>query len=435
MLLRFLLFLESIPAHIIVAGFLLATITSAFAAEDTIRGRTATTMPHPELSPYGIQNGSIVYFPSAAYSFGYNDNVFGTNTDKQSSYISEFTPSISANSSWSRHALNFNATASFGKNHSFPSEDYTDWNLGADGVLEIRHDINLFAGLDFGHEHVDRTAPDDSQGIEPTEFDKASFFTRYTQIFGRFAGIIGLNIVRKEYDDVEAIRFGFPVTIDNSDRDRTEYRLRLRGSYQYVGRERVFLSIKAFESDYDSIRAFNGRDKSSTGLETTVGTAFDYHGILVGEISVGYRSQNYNDPLPDINTPIAEANIHWNITDLTTASFRVDHSIQESISQFFSGYESTVTSLGLDHELRRDLVLNLAFQFTEDEYAGIDPAERNDESYYLVAGANYKMNRHLYFGGQYVYSQRESDFSLSTLSSNRFDFTNNLIFFNISAQF
>ncbi len=433
MLLRFLFFLENIPAHIIVPGFLLMTITGAYAAEDTIRGRTATTMPHPELSPYGIQNGGFVYSPSAVYSFGYNDNVYATKNDKESSYISEFTPSISANSIWSRHALNFDATASFGKNHSFPTEDYTDWSLGADGMLEIRHDIKLFAGVGFGHEHVDRTAPDDSRGIEPTEFDRASFFTRYTQKFGRMAGTMALNIVNKEYDNVEGIRFGFPITIDNSTRDRTEYRLRMRGSYQYVGKERVFLSITAFETDYDSVGA-NGRDKSSTGLEPAVGADFDYHGILVGVISVGYRSQDYHDPLPDIDTPIVEANIHWNITDLTTANFGVDQSIRESINQFFSGYVSSTASLGLDHELRRDLVLNLAFHYTEDEYEGIDPAERNDESYYLVAGATYKMNRNFYFDAQYVYSQRESDFSLSTLSSNRFDYTNNLISFSIRAQ-
>ena len=433
MFLRFLLLLESIPAHIIVRSFLLVTITSAYAAEDTIRGSTATTMPHPELSAYGIQNGGFVFFPSAVYSFGYNDNVFATETDKESSYVSELTPSITANSIWGRHALNFDATASFGQNHSFPSEDYTDWNLGADGMLEIRHDIDFFAGIDFGHDHVARTAPDDLRGIEPTEFDRASFFARYAQQFGRMAGTMALNIINKEYDDVEAIRFGFPVIIDNSVRDRTEYKLRMRGSYQYVGKERVFISITAYETDYDSIGA-NGRNKSSTGLETAVGADFDYHGILVGEISVGYRSQNYQDPLPDIDTPIVEANIQWNITDLTTASFRVDQSIQESINQFYSGYVSSTASVGLDHELRRDLILNLSLQYVEDDYQGISPFERNDEIYYLVTGATYKMNRYFYFDAQYVYSQRESDFSLTPLSSNRFDYTNNLISFSIRAQ-
>ena len=433
MLLRFLLFLENIPAHIIIPGFLLATMTSAYAAEDTIRGSTATTMPHSELSPYGIQKGGFTFFPSALYTFGYNDNVYATETNRQASYISDLTPSISANSIWSRHALNFDATASIGKNHSFPSEDYTDWNLGADGRLDIRHDIDLSAGVGFGHQHVDRTAPDDSRGIEPTEFDEATFFTRYTQRFGRMAGTLALNVFDKEYDDVEGIRFGIPITIDNSTRDRTEYRLRMRGSYQYVGKERVFISITAYESDYDVIGAF-GLDKSSKGLETSVGADFDYHGILVGVLSVGYRSQNYHDPLPDIDTPIVVASINWNITDLTTANFGVDQSIRESINQFFSGFVSSTASVGLDHELRRDLILNLGFHYTEDEYVGIDPAERNDKIYYLVAGATYKMNRNFHFAAQYVYSQRESDISLSTLSSNRFDYTNNLISFSIRAQ-
>ena len=415
--------------------FLFATITTAHAAEDTIRGTTAATIPHPELTPYGIQKGSFVFFPSAVYTFGYNDNVFGTKTNTESSYISDLSPAISAHSTWSRHALNFDAIANFGKNHSFPSEDYTDWKLGTDGMLEIRHDIKLFAGIGFGHDHIDRTATDDSQGVEPTEFDRSSFFTRYTQDFGRIAGTINLNVVKKEYYDVEAIRFGFPVTIDNSTRDRTEYRLGVRGSYQYVGSERIFLSIKAFENDYDTVGAFNGRDKSSTGLQTLVGADFDYHGIVVGVIAVGYRSQDYHDPLPDIDTPVIDANIHWNITDLTTATFSVDQSIQESIDRFFSGYKSSAVSLGLDHELRRDLLLNLSIISTEDNYEGIDPAEREDESVYLVTGATYKMNRNLYFDAQYVYSERQTDLSLATIDIDRFDYKNNLISFSIRAQF
>jgi len=432
---RLLVSLRCRPIQAIALVLLFAFINLAYAAEDTVRGSTAATMPHPELSPYGIQKGSFVFRPDATYSVSYDDNTFGTKTEKVSSYVSEFTPSLAVSSTWNNHALNFNASSSFGKNHEFSSEDYSDWSLGTDGKLDISSDIKLIAGVGFDHEHLDRTATDDSRGVEPTEFDRIRYFTSYRQKFGRIVGLVNLNVVEKEYDDVEAIRFGIPVTLDNSVRDRTEYTLSLRAGYQYVGNEQVFVSIKGFERDYDEVKAFSGLDNSSRGLETSVGASFDHHGFFLGEISVGYRSQDYKDPLPDIDTPIAEANVHWNITDLTTAKFGVDHSIRESIDQFFSGYTSTTTSLGLDHELQRNLLLNLSFQYTRDKYEGIDPADRDDKTYSFVAGSTYKMNRNLFFTANYNYVERKSDLNTTLIDSSRFDFRKNLISFQIQAQF
>lgn len=419
----------------LIPAFLVATINDSHAAEDTIRGTTASTMPHPELSPFGLHKDSFIFLPSVTYSLSYDDNVFGTKTDTESSYVSDITPSITASSNWNNHALSFSAVSSLGKNHSFSSEDYLDWDIGTDGSLDLRHDIKLSAGASIGHDHIERTAPDDVRGVEPTEFDKRRIYLRYSQKFGRMVGSANLNIIDKAFEDVDAISLGVPFEIDNSIRDRTEYTLRLRGAFQYVGDEQVFISIKGFERDYDKLAPFNDRDKSSTGLETSVGASFDYHGTLLGEISLGYRAQDYNDPLPDIEAPVAAASIQWNITDLTTMSAGLDYSIQESISQFFSGYISRSTVVSLDHELTRSLVLNLSLQYVEDNYEGIDPADRNDETYFFTAGATYKMNRNLYYAAQYTYLERESKLNTTTIDSSQFDFRKNLISFQLIAQF
>ena len=405
------------------------------AAEDTIRGSTATTMPHPELSPIGIHTGGFMLFPSLIYTGTFDDNVFATDSNKQSSYVSELSPRINANTDWNNHALNFSASSNIGKNHTFSSEDYVDWDLNADGKLNIRHDIKLFSGAGVGRDHVPRTAPNDVRGLEPTIFDKANFFTRYSQYFGRITSAINLNVIRKEYRDVPAIRLGIPVIIDNSDRDRTEYTLSLRGGYQYVGNEQVFFQLRGFQRDYDSIQKFTGFDRSSTGIEASIGTSFDYHGLLLGDFSVGYRSQNYQHPLPDINTPITKASIRWNITDLTTASFNLDRSIQETIDPFFSGFISTSTSLDLDHELKRNLLLNLSLLFIRQDYQGISPANRDDKTYNIITGSTYKVNRNLFLSVQYHYMERTGDANTSLTNSSSFNFIKNIVFFQLQTQY
>ncbi len=414
---------------------LLLAGSKAYAAEDTIRGTTATTMPHPELMPIGIHTGGYTLLPSLAYVGVFDDNVFATNSNRKSSYVSELTPSISARSNWGNHALNFLASSNIGKNHTFSSEDFVDWDLKTDGKLTIRHDIKLTAGAGVGRDHVPRTAPNDVRGTEPTKFDKASFFTRYAQSFGKITTNISLNAIEKLYRDVPAIRQGIAFTLDNSDRDRTEYTLNLRLGYRYVGDELVFIRLRNLKRDYKKRQNFTGFDRSSDGIEATLGATFDYHGSLLGSFAAGYRSQRYKTPFPDINVPIVRTAIQWNITDLTTTSFNLDRTIRETIDRFFSGYIATTATLKLDHEIQRNLLLNLSLLYARQDYQGIEPANRNDKTYDIIAGSTYKFNRNLYFSVQYHYLQRKSDANTTLSNSTRFDFTKNLIFFQLKTQY
>ena len=219
---RFPFSLKTITTQVIIIISLFAPFCAANAAEDTIRGSTAATMPQPQLAPMGILHGGFILFPDVIYSLNYTDNVFATESNTQSGNISQLIPSISANSNWNKHALNFSAFALKSVNHEFSSENYTDWEVQTDGLIDISHKSNLSLGASTGVDHVPRGTPDDTRGVEPTEYDRTKVFSRYSHRTGRVVSAINLNIVRKEYQDVDAIRLGIPVTLDLSDRDRTK---------------------------------------------------------------------------------------------------------------------------------------------------------------------------------------------------------------------
>jgi hypothetical protein len=432
---RFPVSLKTITTQAIIIISLFAPISIAYAAEDTIRGSTAATMPHPELAPTGIHHGGFILLPGIVYSLNYTDNVFATESNTESGNISQLIPSISANSNWNKHALNFSAFALKSVNHKFSSEDYTDWEVQADGLIDISHKSSLSLGASTGVDHVPRGTPDDTRGVEPTEYDRTSIFSRYSHRTGRVVSAINLNIMRKEYQDADAIRLGIPVTLDLSDRDRTESRLKLRIGYRYIANQQVFVSVEGFDRDYDNRRSLSGRDQSSTGVKVLLGSSFDYHGILLGEVAMGYRTQDYKQPSEDIHEPVVEAGVRWNVTDLSTVNFNLTHRVLESIDLFFSGYTSTKASVGLDHELRRNLVLDLEVGYTRNDYVGIDPAERTDDIYHIAAGSRYRMNRNLFFNTRYTHYERASDLEFGPAESSQFDFSQNLISFQLQAQF
>ena len=286
-------------------AMLLASVAGLFCntslAETSARGSTASTIAHPELAPIGVQLDGYILRPDLLYSVNYTDNIFATESNTEDGFITQLIPSLAANSQWSRHALNFNAFVLRSRNIDFSSEDYTDWELAVDGLIDISQKSDLSLGASTGLEHVERSSPDDTRGTSPTEFDKHSFFTRYAYRTGRTRTSLRLNVVRKEYEDTNAIRFGVPVTLPTSDRDRYEYNLRLRVGYVYVADQQVFASLEKNVRDYDSRQTFSGFDRSSDGYKFLLGSTFDYHGILLGEVAAGYRSQDYNSPSQDLD--------------------------------------------------------------------------------------------------------------------------------------
>ncbi len=427
-------FLTCILAFLQGSALLLATTNSLHAAEDTLRGSSASSMPHPELSPQGIHYNSFILSPGINYINFYDDNVFATSNFQQSSRASEFSPTIRVNSNWSKHALNLSASSTIGKNFSFASEDFNDWAIKTNGQLDIHNDIKLFSGIDLEHKHISRTAPNTVRGIEPTQFEQNRIFTRYTQKFGRVFSAININLINKDFHDVEAIREGNLVTIDNSRRNRSELSLSIKSGIKYVGEEQVFILLTGFQHEYDNIQASSGLDRSSTGIESSVGASFDYHGLLIGNFSLGYHTQQYSQPLPDINEPVISTTVLWNNSDLTTTTFILERSIHKSIDINFSGYISTSISLGLDHELKRNLILSLSAQRTVLEYTGIPPANREIKIYDLITSLTYKMNRNLFFTMQYQNSERE-DYIDTTTSKSNLNYIKNLISFQLQAQY
>jgi len=418
-----------------ISGLLITNSNTLRAAEDTIRGSTTLTRPHPELEPSGISAGSYLISPVIKYTGYFDDNVFATSGHSKSSYVSELSPEITARSNWGQHALNFSALADIGINHTFKSEDYEDWDLNADGKIQINSMIDLFVGAGIGHDHISRGAPNDVRGLEPTTFDKISFFTRYNHRHGKVNTNLNFNIQQKIFQNAPAIVNGTPTVIDNSDRDRTQYTIGLRSGYEYIGDERAFIVIRYNQTDYDKLQNATQFDRSSKGIEASVGASFDYHGLLLGQLSLGYRSQDYADPLPDINTPLLRASIQWNITDLSTATLNLDRSIRETIDPLFSGYISTRAILRLDHELQRNLLLNLSLLSDKLDYLGIPPANRDDQTYDIIVGSTYKVNRNLHISVQYQHYQRKGDANTSISNFTNFDYAKNLISFQVSVQY
>jgi hypothetical protein len=405
----------------------------AMAAQESFRGETVTTRPRPEVSPLGIVAGGFVILPRLTLATVYDDNVLATAADEQSGFRTEVSPGLAVHSDWRNHALNAYADANVGRNSEFSSENYEDWSVSVDGRLDVRRTVKLFGGIAGGHDHVDRTSPDDANGLEPTEYDHANIFGRYLQQFGRFSLRLDAAATRNDYQDVVGIRNGSPIPVNQDDRDRNEYRLSVRSGYEIAPDYEAYIRFTSDRRDYDDLQDVIHADRSSQGYEGVAGVALDLGGITFGDVFVGYLNQDYEAPFPDIGTPVFGTALYWNPSGLTTVSLAVQRSINEAINAGFSGYTRTQTSVVVDHELRRDLLLKAGIHYSEDEYAGVGPATRDDKTYDLHLGPTFLTSRYFHISLQYHYLSRESDDNTVTAgTSEKFD--KNLLLIQLNTQ-
>lgn len=408
----------------------------ALQADDTIVHDTVATRARPEVDPRGAHAGGFLVYPKILFAYLYDDNVLvkSSSNEGEGSYASQTSPEVAVRSDWSEHSLNLLAYANFGRFVDFPNENYDDWLISADGRLDLSPDIQLAGGGSARKGHILRTSPENTSDLDvPITYDETAAFGRYTHTFGHFRFGLDAAINQQDYKDALGIVGGVQTLINEDDRDRTQRTANLRLGYEtFPGRE-FFLVMKQDRRIYDEPDDVVHVKRSSDGESASLGKIFDLDGIIFGELSAGYLRQDYEDPFPDISTPLFDASLNWNVTRLSTVNLIIQRDVGETTSSYFSGYVRTSTLLGIDHELRRHVLVTISMNYITDDFQGIGPAEREDSSYDFFTGPTYLINRNFYISALYHRLRREStDNTLAAGATN--DYVKNIVLIQFQAQ-
>ncbi len=374
------------------------------------RGETVTNRPRPELDRLGVRAASFLIYPRLGVQEVYDDNIFATDRDEKDDFITLVDPGLDIVSDWNKHAFDLHADGTIGRHADQGGEDFEDLSVGANGRLDITQRAILRTGVSYNRLHEGRGSPDDvrrqggSPPVEPTVFDIGSAFLTYEQRLGRFLLELNGTADQLDYDNVKTEDGG---TINNDDRDRAIIVGDLKLGYEFVPGYTAFVRGAVDHRRYDNPPAFNQLDRDSDGFLIEVGTDLDLTGVLFGDVAIGYRSQDYEDPRLDTVEGVAGgASLTWTPTGLTTVSASITREIIETTAGAAAGIFETSGRLVLDHELLRNLLLQARVSVVDDDFQGID---RSDTYIAAGLGANYLMNRYLRLDLNYDYLDRGSD--------------------------
>jgi hypothetical protein len=376
-----------------VAGFVLVGATVAVGQE----GYTVATRDQGDYAPLGVRAGSFLIFPMMEIMETFDSNVYATEDNERADLITDFMPSLRINSDWNNHAVSIFGAADVGVYMDKGREDFEDYNFGADGQLDIRRNTNVSAAAEFKHQHDARGNPDDAGGSNPTLNDRYIAGIEGYHKINRVSLILSGDFERFDYHDSPIAAGGLSTgQVNNDDRDRNEWEGTLRTECEIVPEYGAFIqgayNVRAYMDNVDDV----GYNRDSDGFKIIGGTQLDFGGVTQGEVFVGYLQQNPTDAgLLTSSGFVFGTHLIWNVTRLTTVDLNIDRNIKETTTAGVSGINATAATIAVEHELRRNIILDMGAGLTNDDYNGGNPA-REDNLYTAGAGAKYLVNRNFF---------------------------------------
>ena len=372
----------------------------------------------PEFEPVGAKWGGFTAITGVDLGTEFNDNVYYVQPDptatppivKKSDESFVVRPNIDIKSNWSRHALEFGASAGFTDYSKYTSENHPDWTVAGAGRYDLVGLSYLFANASVVR-NVDSRGDSvalitiNNNGVQTTiptsEIAKPIRYTESVATVGITSEINRLRFTASEvaskydYDDA----YGF----DGTDysmlyRNRTEYLGRLRGDYAVSPDTSVYISAQSRNVDY----VIN--TKNSHGYSATIGTSFDITNLVRGEIELGHLESKYVNG-DKASGPSYKALVNWFPTEMTTLTFNAGEVLNESAAANADGYFNKTIGFSVDHELLRNIILSAGYGHVNNAYTGINRTDNRDN---FSAGVKYKIGHGAAILASYAYVNNKS---------------------------
>ncbi|SED88529.1 hypothetical protein SAMN05444161_4290 [Rhizobiales bacterium GAS191] len=355
-------------------------------------------------APLGLRIGSLYVTPSIEESVGYDTNpgqVQGGKGSRQSRTDAE----VKLRSDWSSNEL----TADLRGGYSYFPDVKGSNRPDGDGKVDLRVDATNDLNFQF-----------EGRGSLTTQQPGSVNLPQATQsrplVWG-YGGSVGTtyhpgywtyslrgNIDRTEYENA---KLADGTTLNQSDRNVTQYELRARLGYDLTPGIKPFVEARLDTRQYDQTFDSSGFDRSSNGIAGFGGMAFEFTRKLTGEVSLGYGNRSYDDPrLKDLRGPLPEASLIWSVTPLTTVTLKGSTQLVETTLAGSPGAVERQLGLEVSHALLRNLIITGTLGWTRDQFQA-NP--ERDTTVTAGVKAEWKLNRNMVIKASFLHTQETSN--------------------------
>ncbi len=332
----------------------------------------------PEYDPVGVRYGSWMFSPSLTVSPYFDSNVFSSNVNKRSDFVTGVNPNLRAQTLWERHGIDLQLDSKslfYSQNSSL---NQTDLAFKGSAHYDISRTTTLLAAWQVArlNEGVG-TLSSPSGAVAPTPYNLLSGDVTVRQEFNRLTAAGGVRVDSYQWGSTHAQN---GATIDQSNRDGQIYAGHTRFDYAVSPKLALFT---AFEANRRDIRGNPGQTFSSDGYRLLSGTAIELTHLIIGEFGIGYAAQRFDSPLnPNIEGLAYRGKLRWSPTRRIEVNFLTERIVTQSSDTSVQSLFATLYQLGVDYELRPNMVLSVAGTFEDDRF------QEGDARHDTVLGAD-----------------------------------------------
>jgi len=368
------------------------------APEDTpVKGRA-----HPDYAARGIRAGDWMFNPALYAGTLYNSNVFASPSNQQSDIVAQAGAGLGAQSLWERHGINvnFGALSTLYGHHSGLNQ--TDASFATTGHYDIDHSTQLFGAVRASYLHLGvGTLTSPTGAVEPTPYTHLSGDVALRKEFGRVTAAFGTRVDSYDYGSTVAQNGSI---ISQDARDGQIYTVYGRTDYAFSEKSAFFGSV---EGNWRNLEGTPTQSLESNGYRALAGFDLEFTHLIKGEIAGGYMRQHFVDPsIGNIEGPAYRAMLTWSPSRSVDVHLNAEQIVTEASDTTAAGILANAVQLGVDYEIRPNVVLLTAATFEKDRFHGLT---REDNVYALDARINYAMNNVTSLSLRYRYTRRDSN--------------------------
>lgn len=320
------------------------------------RSRSQYTAPPLYVGGYSVRAG-------LNQSLSHDSNVDGL-PNGRSSFLTDTAPSIEVSRAGTRNQFGIAASLDDQRYLETPAQDRTNWTVSLGGRSTIgRGTATLGYGHFDSHQVTTQLGSIPSTTAIPVKEDDGQ--GGYAVAIGRFTVTPNVEDARFRYGSGTARG----VRLDESFLNRNVLTGGVTVHYGEDPSRGLVAVLQGIETDYQ--RALPGQPNSSARSVLALG-GVDYQsdGLFRYLLLAGLERRNFvSSQLASVTTPVVEAGVIWIPTGLTTVTTSVSRRIEDTTSGAAGSFTYSRARLVLDHELRRDVLLQARTDFQVAEYS------------------------------------------------------------------
>lgn len=319
--------------------------------------------------PIGIRRGNFILLPELEVGGVYSSNVGSISRDGPDDGGLRLAPRLSFQSDWERHSIGFTYEGEHVFYNEFDAQNANNFSLAVNGRLDIRSTTTLDVSAGFGQSQsnsADFEVPDTAQGLRD---DQAYNVTaRLTHQFNRVIAQVTGSATWFNFGDVD---LGLGEEL-NSDRDYVTPAVGLRVGYQMSEAVQPFVEVTYSPRIHNESVDRNGLRRDSQGIIVRSGVTFNDGSIWSGEVAARYEIRDYEDAgLANQQAIGVDANVNWNVSDLTTVTFTALSQTEETSDPLVSGATTQSAGVAIAHQFRDNLAAEAGVSLGYTDFGGL----------------------------------------------------------------